>query len=48
MNFIFPVSGTDGNGLVESAAIGKFRMSGNSTGPLKRGREKKVVKILPN
>jgi len=34
MNFIFPVSGTDGNGLVESAAIGKFRMSGNSTGPL--------------
>ena len=41
MNFIFPVSGTDGNGLVESAAIGKFRMSGNSTGPLKRATKKK-------
>ena len=35
MNFISAMSGSDGNCVMERAAIGKFGMSWHSTGPLK-------------
>ena len=36
MNFISAMSGSDGNSVMERAAIGKFGMSWHSTGPLKQ------------
>lgn len=36
MNFISTMSGSDGNSMMERAAIGKFGMSWHSTGPLSR------------
>ena len=39
MNFISTMSGSDGNSVMERAAMGKFGMSWHSTGPLYSKRE---------